>query len=100
VTDGEQPVWHPSGWYSVFVGARPGEPGARLAGFTKETIPTNVAVQFTLTSAIPGGIDGEFAMYGSMVAHPYRYDDGRLYWAWYLEREEDLLHVPDFQPLT
>jgi len=84
----------------VFVGARPGEPGARLAGFTKETIPTNVAVQFTLTSAIPGGIDGEFAMHGSMVAHPYRYDDGRLYWAWYLEREEDLLHVPDFQPLT
>lgn len=81
-------------------GGKPGEPGARFAGFTKETIPTNVAVRLALTSALAGGIDGEFAMHGGMVAHPYRNDDGRLYWAWHLDREEDLLHVLDFRPLA
>jgi hypothetical protein len=98
MTTAERPIWHPSKWFPVFVGGRPGEAGARLVGFTMETIPTNVTTRFTLTSAVAGGVDGEFEMHGDMVAYPYRHEDGRLYWAWQLERHEDLPHVPDFRP--
>jgi hypothetical protein len=83
----------------VFVGGKPGDPVARLVGFTKESIPTNVTMRFTLISVVPGGMDGEIAMHGDMIVHPYRHEDGALYWAWQLEREEDLPHVvPDFRP--
>lgn len=100
-----EPVWHPSGWSPVFTGAEPGRPGAQLIGHTRlrmarayvrgERVRT-----FMLTSPGDGrGPPGSFKMHSGLVIFPYQ-QAGVLIWAWYLARQEDQEHIPDFKPAS
>jgi hypothetical protein len=95
--DDDEPIWNPSGFTPVFVGAAPGQRGAQLIGHTKLAIPALFSRRFRL---IPPCNDGsaDASLHGGMVLHPYRLGH-MLIWAWQLENECDRRHIPDFWPM-
>lgn len=95
----DDPIWDPSGWTPVFVGAIPGTPSARLIGHTRLQMPAHVVRRFGLTSKPDDPSAPYFHMHGQMILHPYR-QGGLSIWAWHLENEEDRPYIPKFRPLA